>query len=537
MRIPAILFLLLAGSPGLTAQVEKEIKPDIKHVTVYPDRAQVYHEVPLQVNPGTVIYRFSGLSPYIDPQSIRAAGYGEFIVMTVNHRNNYLENLEGTSDVEKIHRTIEELQTKIDDEKAAISILREKAEFLSANRALLLKETSTSPEQIKSIMDLFAATNEQVTLGILKRERQVKSYEEQITALNQQISARTGKQQLPSGEILVTVSSAKQGPGRMELRYVVSNAGWFPSYDIRVDDIKNPISISYKANVFQNTGADWKNAMISFSNATPSVTGDVPKLYPWFVDFYNFPQPVLRDKIVIRGVASGINEPASAPLMSEATGDLAVTPPPDVRKHTGETTLTFDLADPFTVAADGKMQTIEIQRLSAPAGYKYVTVPRQSSLAYLSANITGWAELDLLSGESALYFENSFVGKSFLDVNQLSDTLSVSLGPDNSILVKREKSRDFTGRRILGANKTETNSFKITVRNNKQTPVRITIKDQIPVSSNSSIEVTPEELSGGRLDRQTGFVEWEPDLKPGETLELVLTYTVKYPKDRNVILE
>jgi uncharacterized protein (TIGR02231 family) len=217
--------------------------------------------------------------------------------------------------------------------------------------------------------------------------------------------------------------------------------------------------------------------------------------------------------------------------------DLAPSIGPEVQKQVGETTITFDVAVPYTIPSDGKMQMVEIQRLTAPAEYKYVTLPKQSQLAYLTANITNWAELSLQSGEATLYFENAFVGKSSLNVNQMTDTLTISLGTDNSILVKREKRKDFTSKKILGSNRTEINSYLITVRNNKQNPVNITVKDQIPVSSNSSIEVQPVELSGGRLNSQTGYVTWDMEIKPGESKQLTLTYSVKYPKDRTVILE
>jgi uncharacterized protein (TIGR02231 family) len=136
-----------------------------------------------------------------------------------------------------------------------------------------------------------------------------------------------------------------------------------------------------------------------------------------------------------------------------------------VQKQVGETTITFDIAVPYTVPSDGKIQMVEIQRISAPADYKYVTMPKLSSLAYLTANITDWAKLSLQTGEATLYFENSFVGKSTLNVNQLKDTLTISLGTDNSILVKREKRKDFTSRKVIGANRTDTFSFLLTIRN------------------------------------------------------------------------
>ena len=92
---------------------------------------------------------------------------------------------------------------------------------------------------------------------------------------------------------------------------MVSNAGWYPSYDIRVDDIKNPVAIVYKANVFQNSGVEWKDVKLSFSNATPWVAGDIPVLNPWFVDFY-YTQP----RIMLRGNTS-LAKRSDAPVMKE----------------------------------------------------------------------------------------------------------------------------------------------------------------------------------------------------------------------------
>jgi len=224
-------------------------------------------------------------------------------------------------------------------------------------------------------------------------------------------------------------------------------------------------------------------------------------------------------------------------VAQEAMDQYAEAAPVAIEKIVGETTVSFDVAAPYTIEPDGKVQTIEIQRTTTPAEYKYVSVPKLSPLAYLTANISGWAEQNLIGGEATLYFENTFVGKSFLNVTQLKDTLTVSLGNDNSILVKREKRKDFTSRRTFGSNLTETYSFLITVRNNKSTQIRITVNDQIPLSSNSGIEVEAEELSGGNYNRQTGEIKWDLEIKAQETRKIILTYSVKYPKDKTIILE
>lgn len=529
------LLLLTTFALNLAAQGQKEIKADIRHVTVFPDRAQIAHEGSVALTPGNSELRLSGLSPYIDPQSIQAKGFGDFVVLSVNHQNNFLQNLENTPEIASIQKQIEDLQLKTEDEKAAISVLNEKAAFLTTNRALLLKETTTSVEHIKGVMDLYTTNIENVTMTTLKKQRAIREYEKQIAALQQQIAVRTGKQELPSGEITITVSANKPVNGKMNISYVVTNAGWYPSYDIRVDDIKNPVAISYKANVYQNTGNPWKDVRLSFSNATPWVSGNIPVLNPWFLDFY-VPQPVPRGRAAVRRDAP---EPSMAEVVEMKVADEAFIQAagPEVQKQVGETTVTFDVANPYTILSDGKMQIVEIQRLTSPAQYKYVTLPKKSQLAYLTANITNWAELSLQSGEATLYFENSFVGKSYINVNQLTDTMTMSLGTDNNILVKREKRTDFTSRKVLGSNKTETFSYLLTIRNNKANPVSITVSDQIPVSSNSSIEVEAMELSGGKHDTTTGFVTWDLVVKPGESKQLILTYSVKYPKERNLILD
>jgi uncharacterized protein (TIGR02231 family) len=523
---------------NISAQTEKEIKAEIKHVTVFPDRAQIDHEASVSLLSGKSVLKLSGLSPYIDVQSIQVKGFGEFTILSVNHRNNYLHNLEDSPEVKSIRSQIETLQIKVEDENAAISILKEKEAFLVANRAILVKESTFTLEQFKNVMELYTNNMDQITMTTLKNQRLIKDYSKQIAALQQQVAEKLGKQQLPSGEILVSVTSEKQVTGKLTFSYVVSNAGWYPSYDIRVDDIKNPVAIFYKANVFQNSGVEWKDVKLSFSNATPWVAGDIPVLNPWFVDFYN-PSPVM-----IRGMAS-MAKRSEAPKMKEET-DVALnaaeekamaTPPVMVEKQVGETTITFDITVPYTVPSDGKVQTVEIQRITAPADYKYVSMPKMSPLAYLTANITDWAKLSLQTGEATLYFENSFVGKSTLNVNQLNDTLTISLGTDNSILVKREKRKDFTSKKVIGTNRTDTYSFLLTIRNNKSNPVKITLHDQIPVSSNSSINVDPVELSGGKLNQQTGEIKWDLDIKPQETKQIALTYSVKYPKDKTVILE
>jgi uncharacterized protein (TIGR02231 family) len=528
--------ILISFSLFVNAGNDIDIKADLKHVTVYPDRARLIHESSFDLISGKTTLKLKGLSPYIDAQSIQVKGIGGFTILSVNLQNNFIQNLEDSPEVKNIKSQLESLQGKVEDENASIKTLQEKEAFLVANRAVLVKETAFSIEQFKTLMELYTSNIDQVYSMVLKKNRLIKDYEKQIASLQQQLSQRLGKQQLPSGEISVAVVADQPVSGKMSFSYVVTNAGWYPSYDIRVDEVSKPVIIYYKANVYQNSGVEWKDVKLSFSNATPWVSGDIPLLNPWFIDFYY--------QVNTRDYGSGPAKSATVPMIVQEMGkekkEMKMeepAPPVTVEKKTGEMSVTFDVSVPSTIPSDGKAQIIEIQRTTTPAEYKYITIPKLSPSAYLTGNIADWARLSLLSGEATLYFENTFVGKSYLNVNQLTDTLTISLGVDNSILVKREKRKDFTSKKVIGANKTDIYSFLLTIRNNKPTPVKITVNDQIPVSSNSTIIVEALELSGGLLNPETGTVKWDVDLKSQEKKELIISYSVKYPKSQKIILE
>jgi uncharacterized protein (TIGR02231 family) len=153
------------------------------------------------------------------------------------------------------------------------------------------------------------------------------------------------------------------------------------------------------------------------------------------------------------------------------------------------------------------------------------------------ADATDWQQHNLLEGETNVYFENSFVGKTILDPMVTSDTLHFSLGRDNGIRIQRTKVSDRSTRRLLASTQEQNMTWRITVKNSRKETVSLTLQDQIPVSQNSNITVTTEELSGGQLDKSTGIVVWQLKLQPNEQREFIVQYRVKYPKNRRLVVE
>ena len=127
---------------------------------------------------------------------------------------------------------------------------------------------------------------EEIKMGVLGKQRKINELEKETAKIRKQLQEISSGKGGASSEIVITVDSKTSIPAaKFKLSYMVGNAGWFPSYDIRVSDLQKPIDLVYKANVFQSTGVEWKDVQLTFSNATPHKSGTAPVLRPFFIDF------------------------------------------------------------------------------------------------------------------------------------------------------------------------------------------------------------------------------------------------------------
>ncbi|MBP7558112.1 MAG: DUF4139 domain-containing protein [Chitinophagaceae bacterium] len=201
------------------------------------------------------------------------------------------------------------------------------------------------------------------------------------------------------------------------------------------------------------------------------------------------------------------------------------------------TTTVFEIQEPFSVPSDSQQYRAHIQDFDVPAIYEYYAAPKLDPHAYLTAKVSNWQELNLISGEASLFFEGSFLGNSWLDLSNADDTLQLSLGRDNGIQLKRTLLKEFSTKKMLGSNRTDTRQYEITVRNNKQYPVNIVVEDQLPVSTSKDIEVDRAGEKSGKLDEDTQQVTWQLQLEPRKEAAVRIGYSVKYPKNKVVRLD
>ncbi len=199
--------------------------------------------------------------------------------------------------------------------------------------------------------------------------------------------------------------------------------------------------------------------------------------------------------------------------------------------------MVFKIDVPYTIPSDNKKYDVSMVEYNIPAKYEYSCVPKLSKDAYLMAKITNWEEYNLLDANANIFYEGTFKGKTFIDLHSFEDTLKFSIGRDQNIVVNRENQKDFTTKKIIGTSIKELRAWEISIRNNKNYPVKILVEDQFPISKNNDIKIEQIENSNAKVNENTGKLSWFVNLKASETKKIIVKYEVKFPKNKRLFVE
>ncbi len=204
-----------------------------------------------------------------------------------------------------------------------------------------------------------------------------------------------------------------------------------------------------------------------------------------------------------------------------------------ITQKENELNMVYNIDMPYTIPGNGKEQTIDLQTKETSAEYKYYCAPKLDTETYLLAEISDWQKLNLLSGKANITYDGTYVGETFLDARSTHEKLTLTLGTDKRVPVKREKMQDYSSTKFLGNDTKQVFTYKLTVKNNQNKPVKMVLKDQYPISTQKNIEVellTKDTTPWTANKEDVGVITWEEELKAGETKVYQISYSVKYPK-------
>lgn len=605
----------------VVATNQKEISSTIKEVTAYQAGAQIMREANVKIDRGITELHFKGLPEGISNESIQVSAEQGITIVSVVHSIDYLNKQKSTEEIIALETRREIVRDSISIHRNVQKVLQQEKEMILSNRTIG-GENGVMAADLEKMASFFRnrlteveGKNYSITLKIRALHKEMISISQQLMELNAQVDK-------PTSLVKVKVSSNAAISSKFELRYFIADAGWNALYDIRIEDVNSPLGLFYKAQVYQNTGEDWKDVLLTLSTGNPSISNYKPELSPYLLTFNNYytqrsttpipsshsgdvsgrvidedGSPLPGASVVVKGTTIGV--------VTDINGNYSIKPPnpnsslvfsfigmksqelpantsvrnvrmesdnialeevvvtgygvagsaPGIRIRgassyvpekkvivplaieKSQVATEFKIEMPYSIPSDNQVYDVSILEYRVPAEYRYASVPKLSADAYLMASISNWQVYELLNGDVNLFFKGIYQGKTYFDLSTIEDTLTVSVGRDRDVQIKRESMKEFTRHSSIGSSRREQRIWEISVKNNKSFAVAIDIEDQIPVSKLSDIKIEQIETLGATVDEATGKVKWNLNMQPGESKKLTLKYTVRYPKDRKLLVE
>jgi len=523
-----LLSMLLVAEYSYATNVTVPTK--IEDVTIYLSGASLSCIADAKIPAGVSTVTLTDLPTAISEESIQLEGVGDFVINNVLYRVTQDKTPKGDS----LTKIKQDLEDKIAVLKYTKDVYANEIEILNANREIKGANSNLSTVELDKVLKFYQSEMLKLKENIRKTDKSIAELNTELAGINAELAPYRNR---TKGGVVVTVSSNKAQTIKLGMSYYVNCAYWTPFYEARVEDVNKDISVAYKAKVYQSSGYDWDNVKVTLSTGNPTLNGTVPTLNKWILREH---QPQVRyskanlKMAAAESVAYDMEMDEAAAASKSAMSNVAR----GIRTTTDEkmTTIEFVIDELFSVKSQQNDAMLTINTNNLPAEYVYRCVPKLDRNAYLLAKITDFAKYNFLSGDVTLYLGGKYVGTSYLNIAQTTDTLKLSLGQDKGIMVERTLSDEFNKKSTIGKNYKQTAMWNISVRNNKSTNVKIEILDNLPVSGSSSITVSNMSYDGATLDDKN-IATWNLDLKPSETKNLKLSYTVTYPKTMSLNLK
>lgn len=518
----------------LTIQLSaQEIKAEIKKVTVFQQGAQVVHQGKVNLNGGISKITLNGLTQYLDANSVQVKISGTKII-SLNYQVDYLCDNPYNEKKKLLQDSLDRISYLIDSEKNNKLSFEQELKLIETN-VQIKGQAALEVANMQEFLTFYRNQLPAIRTKILDSDIKIKAFQKTQQRLQQALNNLNANPQGVTGVLAVEVSSLNKGIQDVEISYFVSTAGWEPFYNMRVSGVNQPVNMEYNANVYQTTGIDWKGVQLTLATGTPQLDNNLPVLNPWWVNFY-YPQArATKQKSAANYKAEAADQSYElAAPMASGTYSMNVSTPVQISENISF--FEFKIPTPYNINSDGQQQRVEISQHQLAAQFSYLTAPKVNNSAYLMAEIANWNQYKLLSGNSKIYFEETYVGEAFIDVHNTDDTLSLSLGQDKNIIVQREMLKDKSGTKVLGSRKEQKQAFEIKIRNNKTTAVKIKVLEQYPLSQNEEIKVKLGETSGAKVNDKTGELEWNLELTPNSQQQLNFDFDISYPKNMRINL-
>jgi uncharacterized protein (TIGR02231 family) len=539
-----VLVTMATALPSWAADVDATSAIDT--VTVYPDGATVTRTIALDLASGdsTLVARDFPLS--LDPSSLRVEGEAgaKLTIGTIDARPPRaappvnLPELDQRIEALKDQRA--DLQGTIDSANARRKFAQH---FAEASPAGLGDKGEARP--IAEWRAAFSAVAEEIATAdaaIRDAARKQRELDRQLAQLEAERSAKP-----PSKlEVRIDVAAAAATKATLRVTYAVRSARWLPLYDARLDtgakDRKPELELVRRAEVTQSTGEDWTNVALGVSTARIGRGGSAPELGSLVAQYPQVPKPMALGAPSELARLATVTRQVQSPAMAKVADALERVDEQQAIAEIGDFQANFRIPGRVSLGAADGAKSLRIMSMSVPADLAVRAAPVLDPTAFLEASFKQPDDAALLPGKVAIYRDGIFVGRGKISASANDDIVRLGFGADDKVRIERAvlKRNEGSAGLLVTTSKTDERSFKTTIRNGHDFPIRVAIEDQLPVSENEDIvvEMLPATTTptASNIRDKRGVLEWSFDAKPGEIRDINFAWRVRWPKDKSITI-
>ena len=506
-----------------------EIVAPIVAVTVHPDRARVTRRGTVALAAGASELVVAGLPEMLLDDSVRVAGRSDQAVRVVGvdvvRRDLVAAPDQRVRAAEQALREAERALAAIDGADAgdaAREQLLQRLALRSGDRlARALAEGAADPARVAEVSGAVAAQLVEVAA-----ERRAHA-ERRVEAEHARAAAQSELDRLRASgrsrrDAVVAVEADGPCELALDLTYVVHGATWECAYDARID-AAGPLALTRYGLVSQSTGEDWPACELTLSTARPGLAGAVPELDPWWVDVHT-PAPPMP----LAAAAPAATD--FGRMRAEKVQDVVAEP------QEGTLAVAWRLPRPTAVPADGTPHRTTVDTTTLDARLDHVVAPAVDPTAHLRATVVNTSGHALPAGPLSAFVDGDFVGSTRIDTTAPGAELELYLGADDRVAVERELLERSPHRALLGGKISAVERWRIEVHNGRPAPVRIVVRERVPVSRHPDVQVVDVDVKPEAAERdELGRLEWAATVEPNGTWEANVRFGVRHARGVPVV--
>ncbi|MCA6423639.1 MAG: mucoidy inhibitor MuiA family protein [Flavobacterium sp.] len=280
-----ILFLLCYYS---TFGTELKTKATPKEVIVYTEGAQITSDVAITIPKGSSIVRITDLSQYISQNTIQISGLKDASIISIGFDILFYPKKEVSNKVKELQKEIFSKSREIAVLQSQIKGLEEEESILKENKNLSSSQQAVNLEKLLQHSKLYRERMPVIKIEIFDLNKKISDLQIELNAMQQELNNTNSNLDEPKGEIVLKLNNPNDAVAlNLTVKYIVSNAGWVPSYEIKAKNTQDALQFAYKAQVYQNTGEDWNDIKLTLSTGNPNFNNDKPKLETQYLNFIN----------------------------------------------------------------------------------------------------------------------------------------------------------------------------------------------------------------------------------------------------------